>query len=655
MLWLMFLLGCGRAALVPKEDLPGENLRRILKEVIKGDLRDDCALYAAIPVEETWGFLGESLNSIYLWDPERNSSSVVARMVKNSMGQACVAFFISVNRSQLLDLNQDPGIQQDFFPSKRKKFLLIRDEFPEDIWHLPGLNRSNNVYAFQLWTQKLTLSTVCLYCRQGNTTHEKLKTWSLNRPLRRTQTLTLPKSFRGQFYGKHVLVPMRTLAPYGYLVVSPSGTKTYEGLDGQVLRALSRKFNFVSEFLLIESGVEAVLRALSRKFNFVSEFLLIESGVEAVRNDLVAARTADFVISGSTIGTSKDIVYSNPYWIERLKFITTKPMEGSPWKRVFKPFNVMTWLLLVLVLVLTMVIFGWLSTLPCQVFGTIRVDSWYAFQIMVLQSRNRNRQPDDFGLQIALGSLILFAYLIFACIYSQTLTSYMAVPGYDPPVDSMQDIEDREITCYGTLGIPIFDSLYDNNPKVKARLIYYSNDGRDPYWTLTPYRGMVKEPGKHCLATGRSVSSSTFNRYLMNAQGQIPFHVSAQNANMMLKVMILQRHCPYEDEFNDAILRLERAGLLRWWYDMELYLGFLSGLHDRRLGIKGPVDVPDTLNFDDIGRRVPRDHQSFTIQHLLGLFVILFVGYGLALLVFLGEIAWHRWASNRLGSQVKAV
>ncbi|CAG0897883.1 unnamed protein product [Darwinula stevensoni] len=454
---------------------------------------------------------------------------------------------------------------------------------------------------------------------------QKLKTWSLHRPLRRTQALTLPKSFRGQFYGKHVLVPMRTLAPYGYLVVSPNGTKTYEGLDGQVLRALSRKFNFVSEFLLIESGVEAV------------------------RNDLVAARTADFVISGSTIGTSKDIVYSNPYWIERLKFITTKPMEGSPWKRVFKPFNVMTWLLLVLVLVLTMIIFGWLSTLPCQVFGKIRVDSWYAFQIMVLQSRNRNRQPDDFGLQIALGSLILFAYLIFACIYSQTLTSYMAVPGYDPPVDSMQDIEDRELVCYNVVGVPIFDNLYDNNPKVKARLRYYSNDGRDPFWNLTPYRAMVKEPGKHCLATGRSVSSSAFNRFLMNAQGQIPFHVSAQNANMMLKVMILQRHCPYEEEFNDAILRLERAGLLRWWYDMELYLDFLSGLHDRRLGIKGPVEVPNTLNFDDIGRNVPRDHGAFAIQHLLGLFVILLVGYGLGLLVFLGEIAWHRSTLNHQG------
>ncbi|CAG0897884.1 unnamed protein product [Darwinula stevensoni] len=417
MLWLVFLLGCGRAALVPKEDLPGENLRRILKEVIVGDLHDDCPLYAAIPAEETWGFLGESLNSIYLWEQEQNSSSVVARMVKNSLGQACAAFFISVNRSQLLDLNQDPGLQEDLFPSKWKKFLLIRDESPRHIWHLPGLNRSINTYTFQLWSQSLTLSTVCLYCRQGNTTHEKLKAWNLNRPLPRIEALKLPMSFRDQFYGKRVVVPMRNLPPYGYLVDSANGTQTYEGLDGRVLRELARKFNFVPEFLRIET---------------VSE---------VPRNDMVAARTADFVISGSTIGTRKDL----------------------------------------------------------------------------------------------------------------TLTSYMAVPGYDLPVDSLQDIEDREIVCYNVVGVPIFDNLYDNNPKVKARLRYYSNDGRDPYWTLTPYRAMVKEPGKYCTATGRSVSSSAFNRFLMNAQGRIPFHVSKQNANMMLKVMILQRHCPYEEAFNDAI------------------------------------------------------------------------------------------------------
>ena len=172
MLWLVFLLGCGRAAYVPKEDLRGENLQRVLNRVILKNLGDDCVLYAAIPTEETWGFLGETLNSIYLWDPERNSSSVVTQMVKNSRRQACAAFFISMNRSQLLNLNEDPGLQKEFFPSKRKKFLLIRDESPEDFWHLLGLNNSINVYAFHLTSETLKLSTVCLYCRQGNTTYE---------------------------------------------------------------------------------------------------------------------------------------------------------------------------------------------------------------------------------------------------------------------------------------------------------------------------------------------------------------------------------------------------------------------------------------------------------------------------------------------------
>ena len=173
MLWaLLLLLGCGRAALVLREDLHEENLQKILKEVILENIDDDCPLYAAIHEEERWEFLGSHMNTLSLLDSRRGSQSVVSQMVRNSRRQPYAAFFINLDRTELIDLNQDPGLQKDFFLSKKKKFLLIQDEFTEGIWNLPGLNNSINVYAFHLTGNTLTLSTICLYCQHGHSTKQ---------------------------------------------------------------------------------------------------------------------------------------------------------------------------------------------------------------------------------------------------------------------------------------------------------------------------------------------------------------------------------------------------------------------------------------------------------------------------------------------------
>ncbi|XP_068247580.1 glutamate receptor ionotropic, delta-2-like [Palaemon carinicauda] len=382
------------------------------------------------------------------------------------------------------------------------------------------------------------------------------------------------------------------------------------------------------ENALPHSGIDHnVLQSVAKKLNFKYE-LKIEPGSSwgGPRPDgtitgmigMTARREVNFAINEITITETRGTVvdFTKPYFLESTIIITQAPAQLSKAGAVFSPFSLMMWLLLVTAVALIGPIlraFSWAMEkyLLEAPEGSLQVYSFNMYRSMVLQG-NYIITP-HWPHRFIFFFWYLFCFYIYA-LYQGTLTAVLAVPQFEKPIDSLNDLmvsmEKRDCTLmlvYGTSNEFIF--------KEATSGIYKE------IWDLFNTANYVKsvDQGISKVLSGKFgfVNAKLSSEIRATKAGRHKFHIARQSFYPQGYGVALNRGAPYKRVFEKALAQLTEAGLIGKWT--------LNEVNSLKRG----------TNSD--GKTEDRGPGAITLKHLQAAFFLLGLGLTVSTTVLLAE------------------
>ncbi|XP_064118946.1 glutamate receptor ionotropic, delta-2-like [Macrobrachium nipponense] len=384
---------------------------------------------------------------------------------------------------------------------------------------------------------------------------------------------------------------------------------------------------------LPDSGIDAnVLNSIAAKLNFTYK-LKIEprgswggpqpDGTITGMIGMSARREVDFAINEITITESRETVvdFTKPYFLESTTIVTRAPAQLSKAGAIFSPFTLLVWMLLVLAIILSGPLLSLFSRVMERYMAAppddvpLHMFTFNMFRSMVLQG-NMN-ETDHWPHRFIFLFWYLFCFYIYA-LYQGTLTAVLAVPKFEKPIDSLNDLlasmKKGEFTLavvYATSNEFIFkeatSGIYKDIWDLFNKANYVKNvDG-----------GIAKVlSGKFGFANAMLATEIRATR-----EGREKFYLARQTFYPQGYGMALNSGAPYKRVFERALTQLTEAGLIAKWTRDEV--NSVKG---------GGAGKEETI--DDSGPG------AITLVHLQAIFFILALGITTAAVVLFFE----RWA-----------
>ncbi|XP_068229311.1 probable glutamate receptor [Palaemon carinicauda] len=382
----------------------------------------------------------------------------------------------------------------------------------------------------------------------------------------------------------------------------------------------------------IEAGLDfSVLKALSSLFNFTYKAVLAPDDTWGnVQPDgsvtgiigMIAKREVTFGVSVlvQTESRVKVVDFSAPYIFSRMALLTRSPKEKTKVFAVFTSFDVKVWICLTAIVLMISPVIYIISHLRSR-YHTDEEDvkddiQWYAFNMfrsIIVQGNYIHTKSGPTRLLLVIWFLCC---LIFSASYSGMLTAVLAVPAYEKPIDSLEDLP-RAVKEGYTLGVLedssseyIFKSATDGIFKQTWNL--FNHEDRKRSFVPIPVVGMKKViDEKFVFITGETYGDIYAWKY-----GRANFHFGREKFLPVFPGVACQKGSPLVDNFTRAVLRFREGGLIEKWLDDYF--------------TKTPKDE---LIIDKDGKRF-----SFTLVHLQAAFYLVLLGFGVASLALLAEV-----------------
>ncbi|XP_066960828.1 glutamate receptor ionotropic, delta-1-like [Macrobrachium rosenbergii] len=398
---------------------------------------------------------------------------------------------------------------------------------------------------------------------------------------------------------------------------SRGGRKLNVGIDVSIINTLSSSLNFTYRVVSPADG----------KWGGP-----LPNGTVIGLIGMVNRHEADLAICEITVTSGRESVvdFTNPYYQESITLISRAPAEKSRTFAVFSPFTVQVWI----IIVVSCLAMGPILRLEYKVLAACQREkeiprketqlssSTYAFNMFrSLMLQGNPIETPRWSRRFIFYFWYIFCLMVSA-LYSGTLTAVLAIPAYEKPVDSLNDLP-KAIKDGYTLGT-VKDSSLEFLFKEAKEGIYqevwklFNNVDRSKSFVDLPEQGFDKVGYTH-TSSSRKVRLHLAQGLLLKSfarkRGRRKFYFARQNFYPQGYGIACTSGSPFKKTFDRKLARMVEAGLIiKWATDEAQKVSMMTPSNE-----EGP------------------DQLAITLQHLQAAFFVLMLGYLIAALALVIE------------------
>ncbi|KAF8782653.1 Glutamate receptor ionotropic like protein [Argiope bruennichi] len=309
---------------------------------------------------------------------------------------------------------------------------------------------------------------------------------------------------------------------------------------------------------------------------------------------------------------AKTVDFSDFYEMSDIRFLVDKPgVVPSKWS-LFYPFNIATWIciLLILLIVPKLVIF----------ILNLRISYTKLFFEML---GTFLQQSFTIKLNSPRSNTVLFPWIVFAMMvslfYSSTLLSFITIPLEEPPLENFEELSQAvakgTYRCFGLKGSHLLPALLTSEQehlRILGKVI------KEKAWFLDKNDELknLKE-----ILTKSAIIDNRFKLEILHNTLEYDSYVLSRDPLVSIGFVIaLRKDFCCERRLNVIISRIKRAGLYQKLEKEELFRIFLSK--------NETIEENNSL--------------QLKIYDFFGAFMFLMIGYFLSLLTLLCETIYFR-------------
>nr|QEI46866.1 ionotropic receptor 41a [Galleria mellonella] len=401
-------------------------------------------------------------------------------------------------------------------------------------------------------------------------------------------------------YGKTLKVAGFTYKPYVLLDLDP--TVEPQGRDGTETR-------IIEEFCRWLNCTIELVRDDEHQWGEIYEN---NTGVGVI-GSLIEDR-ADVGITAMYSWYDEYVVldFSTPYIRTAVTCVAPSPRILASWEMPLLPFTLYMWLALLFTL-----IYASIALTIAQGCSSDRV-LLTTFGMMITQTQYS--AGSTWRIRSITGWLLISG-LVLDNAYGGGLASVFTVPKYEPSVDTVQDLVDRQLEWGATHDAWIFSISHSQEPLVKQLISLFrvkpAAELRQKSLTRNIALSIERLPAGY-FAVGDYITK----------EAMLDLTVMQEDFYYEQCVAMLRKSSPYTKKLNQLVGRLHESGLMiAWETQVSLkYLNFEVQLEVRLSRSKRDIEIVEQLS----------------LRHVVGVFIIYVTGVILSILICIMEILVKR-------------
>ncbi|XP_068238588.1 probable glutamate receptor [Palaemon carinicauda] len=533
-------------------NISADDAMKIVKVFVKNDSRELTILYGK-KYEEAINKLAELVAE----------KSIVLMNWKNDGETETFRRMLSLsNRNCFLMLLDTPANIVSLFQKMRKK--MLRTHLVTWLLLMEGTDAENNIVSLQEFVNEGT--QVVIFEKKSDDHfihyHHSVDAYGVTRFMNEgnwkgTNILKerLPKGPQQKHYnlsGRQFIVSVKE----GFLVakfgkVHPDGSVELEsGADVDILNIVSSALNFT-------------YKAYPPRDNSWGD-VQPDGNVTGIIG-MVARREATIGISALTYSDSRLTVidFTSPYHIGKFLLMSRTPKEKNRALAVLSPFQSEIWFCVTLaVLLMGPVVYSIEYVVNKYVEDHNKIDfQWFHFNIFrsIVNQGNHIREESS-PLRVVLTFWFLFCS-VNAALYSGMLTATLAIPAYETPIDSLQDLPraTKEGFTIGTLAGGVYENFFKTATEGVIRQTWnlFNHEDRSKSFIDDIFVGVNRVlEEKFVFITGDG-----FARGLVEMYGN-KFHFGKEMIYPSYMGIICQMGSPVTDTISRLVLRMREGGIV---------------------------------------------------------------------------------------------
>ncbi|XP_025408278.1 ionotropic receptor 40a isoform X2 [Sipha flava] len=451
--------------------------------------------------------------------------------------------------------------------------------------------------------------------------------WSAVDGLVRFPLLPPPERVYTNFEGRRFVVPVLHKPPWMFVEYLNDSFRVDGGRDDKLINLLADKLNF--RFTYVDPPDRTQGSGLDRG-----------SSMQGVLG-LIGQREADWFVGDLSITYERNLVvdFSFLTLVDNEAFLTHAPGRLNEAFSLIRPFHWSVWPLLLITVVFAGPI---LYILIDSTDGHPQGKSllywkcvWWSVTVFLQQAAII--PSDNNKIRFVAGLLMLTATYVIGDMYSASLTSILARPPKEPPINTLDELSKAMRDSGLQLLVEVqsaSQAMLENGTGVYEELSMLVSHQQE-YLIGSTEKGMqlVRDNKNYAVIGGRETFYYDIKRF-----GAQHFHLS-EKLNTRYSAIAFQRACPYRDNFNDVLMRLFEGGILSKITEEEY-----QKLNDKLMGSE-KYDATSVVVEPVLEGSEPRqddDDKQLTIamsmKTLQGAFYVLAIGSMLAGLLLLIEI-----------------
>ncbi|XP_060859675.1 ionotropic receptor 40a [Metopolophium dirhodum] len=454
--------------------------------------------------------------------------------------------------------------------------------------------------------------------------------WSAMDGLVRFPLLPPPKQVYKNFEGRYFNVPVLHKPPWTFVEYLNDSFRVEGGRDDKLINLLADKLHF--QFKYIDPPDRTQGSGLDRG-----------SSMQGVLG-LIWQREADWFVGDLSITYERNLVvdFSFLTLVDNEAFLTHAPGRLNEAFSLIRPFHWSVWpLLLITVIFAGPILYILVDTTDGHPQGKSMLYwkcVWWSVTVFLQQAAIIPSENNK--IRFVAGLLMLSVTYVIGDMYSASLTSILARPPKEPPLNTLKELSEAMRDSGLQLLVEVqsaSQAMLENGTGVYEELSQLVTRQRE-YLIGSTEKGMqlVRDNKKYAVIGGRETFYYDIKRF-----GAQHFHLS-EKLNTRYSAIAFQRACPYRDNFDDVLMRLFEGGILSKITEEEY-----QKLNDKLMGSE-KFDSTSVVIEPVLEGSEPRqedDDKQLTIamsmKTLQGAFYVLAIGSILAGLLLLIEMRSH--------------
>nr|QFU27940.1 ionotropic receptor 41a.1 [Apolygus lucorum] len=322
--------------------------------------------------------------------------------------------------------------------------------------------------------------------------------------------------------------------------------------------------------------------------------------------------------------------YSTSYLYSASTLLVPKPHPVSGWRTPFLPFDMLTWIsygLSVLMAAVFMYVITYLTVKYTRFAEAVQKRRMFldkldcifrALGLAVLQQPSTPLVPHTPIRHLF--TSFEFLFLIASSIYAAELASYLTVPRYEKPIDTLIEYSDSGMIWIGEHESWTYSLRGMTDPEIVNIVNNYLICSHEKLMKLAPTGeyGLIVErlPGGHYTEQDHVTDDIVAQSHMM-----------AENLFGSPPVIAVRKGSPYRKYFNKVISNVLCGGLYLYW-EGEMSRKYL---HSRRQLALREADHP---HYKDIPK-------NLEISHIQGGLFLYAIGATISIFVFMFELFFH--------------